>query len=118
METIVKPNAAVTGTGDGRYAALTGMALASARAEYDYQGWNDRAWALFAQYLRQQPAAFMGEDYRLWAYEQGLPKPNSERAFGFIFCRAARQGLIVKQGMGNVKNTKAHFANAAIWIRA
>jgi len=44
-----------------------------------------------------------------------LDDPPSLRAFGGISGRAVRDGLITKVGYQQVKNVKAHAANAALW---
>ena len=98
-------------------AAETGANLAAKKAEHDRCGWKDEACRLLEKYVDANSQPFQAEDFRQWAYTEGLEKPNSERAFGWLFIKASREGLIEKYGCGPVTNKTAHSANATIWIK-
>lgn len=97
--------------------AIQGATLAADKAERDDAGWKDKAWELLLKYLDIKHTPFQCEDFRAWAYENGLNKPNNERAFGAMFIKAAREKLIVRHGYGPTENRTSHCANATIWIK-
>jgi hypothetical protein len=58
----------------------------------------------------------MTEDIRAYAEkEKGFVAPSSQRAWGGPICRAKNEGLIEAVGTKQVKNPKAHSANATVW---
>ena len=76
--------------------------------------WSVKALTLMNRF----PASrFMVEDLRAWAYQQGLPKPPSERAWGGVIAKAKNKGMILHSGYQSVKNPKAHCTPASCWIR-
>jgi hypothetical protein len=76
--------------------------------------WSAKAYAMFLDYIRGKKAHFMCEDFRD-AVSDLLPAPPSARAFGGIFMKAARLGLIEHVRYAPVKNVRAHRANASVW---
>jgi hypothetical protein len=78
--------------------------------------WSERAYQLLIDFL-QHHKRFMGEDVRSYAAEQDFDLPPSARAWGGIIQRASKEYLIIKIGIQQVKNPKAHLANAAVWER-
>ena len=95
------------------------MEQALSHADQVSPAWRDRAYEVLKAYVEQHPhEQFFGEDVREWAYAQGdLPEPPHARAWGGIIAKAAKAGVIVQHGIGQVKNPKAHRANAAIWMK-
>jgi hypothetical protein len=59
----------------------------------------------------------MVEDLRKFAYDMGLPKPPSERAWGSVISSAKRDGLVEHRGFSSVKNPKAHKTPASVWVK-
>jgi hypothetical protein len=79
--------------------------------------WKERAYELLKTFVLKTDVPFMAEQVRSYAALIGFPLPPSNRAWGGIISRAANSGLIQRVGIGKVSNTKAHQANASIWIR-
>jgi hypothetical protein len=94
-----------------------GIDLAEKHANQVIEKWTDRAYAKGIEYLTQLPQGtkFMGEDFRVWAIENGLEKPPHDRAFGGTMQRLAFNGLIIKAGIDKVKTPSNHCAFAAVW---
>lgn len=80
--------------------------------------WSDKAYEVLKKYLARFESGhhFMGEQVRLFADTEGLPKPLSLRAWGGVMQRAAKEGLIKQNGTAKVNNPLAHCANAAKWM--
>lgn len=92
------------------------MKRAELHANQVHENWSDQVYALLTWFVERTPTPFMAEDFR--ADIKGLvPEPPTTRAFGAIMVRAAQAGLIRKVGYGQVKNLKAHRANASMWQR-
>jgi hypothetical protein len=97
-----------------------GIELATESANNNEPGWKEKAWSVFFDWLGSKPIgySFMMEDFRLWTeIHKTLTVPPSKRAFGFIPSRAARQGMVFQRGTSKVKNSTAHCANAAVWVK-
>ena len=100
---------------------FTGLQLAVAdtnaamqNADRQFDGWTDEAYFMLQEFLKKSKQ-FMCEEFREFCEKKGLPVPPSKRAFGGIIMRAKYDGLIRKIRLQNVKNPKAHMANAAVW---
>lgn len=74
--------------------------------------WGSRALGFVIKFPGQR---FMTEDIRIFAYENGFQRPVHERAWGSVMLTAQRKGLIISDGIGLVKNVKAHRTPATIW---
>lgn len=98
----------------GKELAETGMNLALQNAETKKPGWQKNAFRLLIDFIGTRKK-FMCEDFRAFCAENGLSIPPSNRAFGGIILKAAKAGMIKRVGYGQVKNPKAHSANAAVW---
>jgi hypothetical protein len=94
---------------------LQGMSDAIAHADHVYEGWSDDAYALLKEFVSIARGQFMCEDIRAYAHIKGLPDAPSGRAWGGLICRAKREGLIKSTGYSQVKNPRAHQANASLW---
>ena len=95
-----------------------GMQQAIDHADTDSPGWSERAYEALKEYLKRHSGEFMGEDVRLWAYQDyKLERADNHRAWGSVINRAARNGLIRKVGIRQVANPVAHCANANVWSR-
>jgi len=93
-----------------------GMEQAIEHAEQETPKWSDLALDKLKTFTGLYPnLEFMTEQFREWAITHGLPKPPHGRAFGGVMSRAARIKMIEKAGMSQVKNPKAHCANANVW---
>jgi hypothetical protein len=100
-----------------RQARDKGIKRAVDHADKDTEKWSDIAYGFLKEFIRIQKQSFLAEDFRM-AVTELIPEPPHNRAFGGLFMRAAKAGLITRVGFGPVKNWKAHRANASIWKRA
>jgi hypothetical protein len=101
---------------DGAELRDEGMKKAETSANEKTENWSERAMLLLRKFT-QSNKSFMAEDIRLFAIENGLPKPPSERAWGAVIKRAAKSGIIKKVGHQAVSNPRAHKAFASVWER-
>ena len=95
-----------------------GMGRALDNAENRNPGWKDKALEMLIKFLTINSGPFQAEDFRDWAYAQGLPIPPHGRAFGGIMTGARHRGLIKFVGHSSVSNPLAHKAIASVWIKA
>jgi hypothetical protein len=77
------------------------------------ENWTEKAYLFLVNYAKTNNE-FMAEDVRL-ASSGIVEQPPSNRAWGGIFVRAVKSGLIKKNGYRNVKNAKAHCTPATVW---
>ena len=81
------------------------------------ESWSDTVYRLFLDFIRHNKCEFMCEDFRE-GMASLIPPPPNDRAFGGIFMRAAKAGLITRVRYAPVKNVRAHRANASVWKKA
>lgn len=94
------------------------IASAVAHADAEAPGWSDKAYALLAEYARSVNGEFLAEDVRHWAEtRRGLPAPPDNRAWGGVFKKAVRGGVVQRTGYAASKNTHAHCRPCAVWKR-
>ncbi len=75
--------------------------------------WTYYAYQFLIDYIKSNKE-FMAEDVRI-ASEGIVEAPPSKRAWGGIFVKAVKSGLIKRKGFMNVKNAKAHCTPATLW---
>lgn len=94
-----------------------GMHAAIRNAEREHADWPTEAMRALHMYLRAHPGKeFMAEDVRNYAYDTlAVPYPPHCRAWGSIFQKAAREGLIQRVRIAPVKTPSSHMANASVW---
>lgn len=80
--------------------------------------WRENAFKLLKEFLSVNPGEFMVEDLRAYAAMKNFVAPASNRVWGSVVLRAAREGLIKNIGYGVTKNKKAHRTPASIWKAA
>lgn len=90
-----------------------GIQKAVDHADAVHDGWSDKAYSFLLNFIKSS-REFMTEDIREAAIGI-VPEPLSNRAWGSVVLKAARNGLIYKSGIVQVKNPKAHMANANVW---
>lgn len=90
-----------------------GMKQATDHADQKIEKWSDRAYDFLLEFIKTNKE-FMAEDVRN-ASEGTLELPPSNRAWGSIFVKAARAGMIKRKGYRQVKNAKAHCTPATLW---
>lgn len=99
----------------GKERKQKGIEKALANANKTYDNWAEIAFNFLMDFASKK-TFFMAEDVRNEAEKtKKVPVPPSKRAWGGIFQRAAREGIILKNGFKQVTNPKAHQANAAVW---
>jgi hypothetical protein len=105
---------------NGRELRDAGIALAVEHAEQVIPDWKEKAFSMFVEWLSGWPCGykFLMEDARQSLEVRGLPAPPSLRAYGHLIVRAKKEGLIIHSGYRQVKNVRAHCANASVWMVA
>ena len=96
-----------------RKARDAGIRRAVDHAEDVTPKWADRAYDFLQGYLRTNER-LTSEDVREAA--KGLvPEPPSLRAWGGVFQRAARAGLIERAGYGTARDPRVHMNVVTVW---
>lgn len=101
-----------------RAARDEGIARAAQHADDVTPKWSDRAFGMLSDYVKASDEAFTSEDVRVYAAGRELPEPPHLRAWGGVFQRAARQGLIVKDGHTTARAVHVHCSIVALWRAA
>lgn len=93
-----------------------GIEQAEKSANTNSVDWVERAYRLFVKWLEAKPSGFlfMMEDAR---GDLPIEPPPSNRAYGGVMLRAAKNNLVVKVGLCQVKNVKAHRCFATQWMK-
>lgn len=102
-------------TQSGYELATHGMNTATAHADAMHDDWSDRAYDCLLTFIRSKSGTFLAEDVREYAQMSSLPVPPSNRAWGGVMVRARNAGMIRRVGFAQVKNARAHCANAGLW---
>lgn len=90
-----------------------GIARAKSHAEAIDRQWSRTAYALLEAYCAQRRGlVFTSEDWRAWATLRGLPIPVP-KALGHVFLKAARNGLIRREGYAVAK--ERHGSPCPLW---
>lgn len=97
----------------GAIARDLGIQQAVENANQQNDKWSDIAYNFFLNYI-QNHSEFMIEDVRV-ASVGFIPEPPSNRAWGGIAIRAAKNGTITRIGFRNVNNVNAHCTPATVW---
>jgi len=83
-----------------------GMSRAARHAESDYPGWADVAFGFLRNYCLTHQH-FISEDVsdasRVW----GMVQPSTDRAWGSVYKRAIKDGVIVQDGAGRSRRRHA-----------
>ena len=98
---------------DGEIARNNGMQQSIDSANSVIKNWSDIAYVFLLDYADSHDV-FMIEDLRI-ASVGLVPEPPSNRAWGGIAIRAAKNGIIRRRGFQSVKNVKAHATPATLW---
>ena len=95
-----------------RAAAEIGMRMALEHAERDVQNWGDLAYLFLEQFCRSH-ATFISEDVSDASKSWGLVQPHTDRAWGSVYRRAIKSGLIVQDGTG--RSRRRHWSICPKW---
>lgn len=96
--------------------AERGMNQALAHAEQVETGWGDVAYLFLQKYAREHAEPFTALDVRTAASAWGLSDPPTPKAFGGVFQRASRAGVIRK--IGYAPHAERHASPTVLWSRA
>lgn len=107
------PGSAPTLQSPGQIARDNGIQQSLDSANSKVKNWSDIAYGFLLGYARSH-SEFMIEDMRM-ASVGLVPEPPSNRAWGGIAVRAAKNNIIKRKGFQNVKNVKAHRTPATLW---
>ena len=92
-----------------------GIRIASDNSESHHPKWNELAFDELRRLVEQlEPYPFMAEEIRMIA---NVPIPPSKRAWGAVFLRAAKEGLIRRVGYRETSNPLAHRTPATLWSK-
>lgn len=93
----------------------SGMQRAQDHAEEASPGWADRAFAALCAHATRG-GRFTSYEFRMAAYGQGLDAPPTDKAFGPVFLRAAKAGVIRKAGYA--QHPERHASPTPVWSAA
>lgn len=98
----------------GELARDKGIQQSVDNANSTVKNWSDIAYGFLLGYSESHNE-FMIEDLRE-ASNGVVQTPPSNRAWGAIAVRAAKNGVIKRKGYQSVKNVKAHRTPATLWV--
>lgn len=101
-----------------RSKADAGLIQAIATAEKNHPNWAENAYKFFKKWLSRKPSGyrFQIEQFRLHIQiNGGLPKPESDRAFGGLPRRAREEKLIKAKGPKPTTSERAHSCYSMEW---
>lgn len=101
----------------GEQLALEGMARSAENADQRVPNWTDRAYDMLVAYTKVQPR-FPVEELRVWSYDEGLPLPPSDSAWGTVIKRASADGVVRFVGFTPSKNPAQHRKPIKLWAAA
>lgn len=103
---------------EARSKGEAGLNQAIATAEKKHPDWAENAYKFFKRWLSRKPSGyrFQIENFRLHIQiHGGLPKPESDRAYGFIPSKAKREKLIKEVNAKPTQSTSAHGCYSMEW---
>ena len=89
-----------------------GMQQAVDHANEAVSGWSDEAYRWLKTYAKSHKR-FISEHATAWAAEQGFRSPTDPRAWGQVFRRGAKEGIIVRVGHGT--SLRRHKSPTPLW---
>jgi hypothetical protein len=96
--------------------AVQGMSRAAAHAERDVPEWAIHARAFLERYIREvRPDRLIAPDVRKWSEAHGLEAPPNNYAWGGVFNKASRTGLLVADGFQNYGDGVMHTQSVRVW---
>ncbi len=100
---------------DSRAARDVGMKLAADHAEDLQPCWGDEAYRWLRRYAERHRDRFISEQCTAWVAEQGFVT-TVPKAWGRVFQRAAKDGVIVRVGWGT--SQRRHLSPTILWESA
>jgi len=95
-----------------RAAADDGMRRALEHAEAECKNWGDLAFRFLTLFCRRN-LYFISEDVSAVSKKYGLLQPPTDRAWGAVYQRAARAGMMEQDGTGRSK--RRHHSICPRW---
>lgn len=92
--------------------AQRGMTLALEHAERQEPEWGDQAFTFLQDFARRTPT-FISEDVSDESKARDFPQPPTDRAWGAIYRRALKRGVITQYGMG--RSRRRHGSVCPRW---
>jgi hypothetical protein len=86
--------------------------------EASNQRWVDTASAMLLDFLKTVQGPFTSDDFRRYAYWQGLAEPGHVNAWGSIYRRASQHRLILRVGNAPTRRIVGHARLLHKWIPA
>lgn len=83
-----------------------GMMRAARHAETVHVGWNDQAYA-FLEAFAKQHKDFISEDVSDASKKVEFPQPPTDRAWGSVYRKAIKEGIILQVGAGRSRRRHA-----------
>lgn len=83
-----------------------GMAQSLEHAEREHFDWADQAYEFLRTYAKGH-AEFISEDVSDASKAAGFPQPPTDRAWGMIYRRAIKRGVIIQVGTGRSRRRHA-----------
>lgn len=96
-----------------RAARDDGMQRAIDHAESDAPGWSDVAFQFLRNYARTHEH-FISEDVSDASRDWGMVQPPTDRAWGQIYRRAIKEGIIKQDGAG--RSRRRHASICPRWM--
>lgn len=103
---------------EARSKGEAGLNQAIATAEKKHPDWADNAYKFFKRWLSRKPSGyrFQIENFRLHIQiHGGLPKPETDRAYGFLPTKAKKDKLIKPTSPKTTQSTSAHGCYSMEW---
>lgn len=96
-----------------------GMSRATEHANRVHGDWFDQAATMLLLYIQQHRGReFMAEGVREWAAQNGMPNPPDLRAWGGVFNRASRDGVIRHVRYSRQFSPTCHCSPKSVWVSA
>jgi len=99
----------------------SGINRAINHADEKIMSWSDKALAFLTLYANRYDQEFCATHVRKWATKQGLPEPPSKLAWGGVFQRASRAGIIQRTRsdyFNEFESDNTHAQIVTFWKRA
>jgi hypothetical protein len=93
----------------------TGIRRAADHAERETPGWGHGALAFLRGFAAGATGPFLAEDVAAAYIDRGLPPPPDGRAWGSVFQRAARRGVIRRIGYAPARSSNG--SPKPLWAR-
>lgn len=89
-----------------------GMRRAANHADRTIPAWTDSAYSFLLAFARSHEL-FISEDVSNASKVQGFPQPPTDRAWGAVYRRAVKAGVIIQDGFG--RSVRRHASICPRW---